>query len=84
MKISEKRENSLPAMGRSMTEGGEGTSIAEVATSLLACRLGAMEELRSSENSSKGEEEGRDLISEKKTRSVLRESNSLFQPTGLL
>ena len=52
-------------MGRSMTEGGEGTSIAEVAASLLVRRLGAMEELKSSENPSKGKEEGRDLISEK-------------------
>ena len=64
-------------MGRSMTGGGEGTSIAEVAASLHARLLVAMEELKSSENSSKGKEEGRDVISEENW-SVVRESNSLF------
>ena len=73
MKISRKKENSLPAMGRSMIGGGEGASVAEVAASLPTRCLGGMEELRSSENPSEGEEEGRDLISGKKTRSVLRE-----------
>ena len=67
MEISEKRENSLPAIGRSMTGGGEGASVAEVAASLPARHLGAMEELRSSENPSEGEER-RDLISGKKTK----------------
>ena len=51
-------------MGRLMTRGGEGASVAEVAASLPAHRLGAMEELKSSENPSEGKEEGRDLISE--------------------
>ena len=40
-----KRESSLPAIGRSMTEGGEGPSAAEVATSFPARLLGAIEEL---------------------------------------
>ena len=53
-------------MGRSMIGGGVGTSVAEVTASLPAHHLGAMEELRSSENPSEGEEEGRDLISGKK------------------
>ena len=35
-------------MGRSMTGGGEGPSVAEVAASLPAHLLGAMEELKSS------------------------------------
>ena len=51
-------------MGRSMIGGGESASVAEVAASLPARRLGAIEELKSSENLSKGKEEGRDLISE--------------------
>ena len=37
-------------MGRSMNGGGEGPSVAEVAASLPARLLGAMEELKSSEN----------------------------------
>ena len=41
-----KRESSLPAIGRSMTGGGEGPSAAEVATSFPARLLGAIEELR--------------------------------------
>ena len=49
-KSLDKRENSLPAMGRSMTGGGEGTSVAEVAASLPSHLLGAMEELKSFEN----------------------------------
>jgi len=44
----------------------ERASIAEVTASLPAHHLGAMEELRSSENPSEGEER-RDLISGKKT-----------------
>ena len=39
------RERSLPAIGRSMTGGGEGPSAAEVATSFPARLLGAIEEL---------------------------------------
>ena len=35
----------LPAIGRSMTGGGEGPSTAEVATSFPARLLGAIEEL---------------------------------------
>ena len=38
-------------MGRSMTGGGEGPSVAEVAVSLPARLLGAMEELKSSKKS---------------------------------
>ena len=49
-------------MGRSMTRGGEGASIAEVAASLPARLLGAMEELRSFENLNKGEGRKRDLF----------------------
>ena len=52
-------------MGRSMIGGGDGTFVAEVTASLPARRLGAMEELKNSENPSKGEEEGRYLISKK-------------------
>ena len=37
------RERSLPAIGRSMTGGGEGPSTAEVATSFPARLLGAIE-----------------------------------------
>ena len=61
-KSLDRRENSLPAMGRSMTGGGEGASIAEVAASLPARLLGAMEELRSSENLNEGEGKERDLF----------------------
>ena len=39
-----KREKSLPAIGCSMTGGGEGPSVAEVATSFPARLLGAIEE----------------------------------------
>ena len=42
MKISEYKEKSLPAMGRSMIGGGEGASVAEVAATLPAHSLGAM------------------------------------------
>ena len=49
-------------MGRSMTGGGGGPSVAEVAASLPARLLGAMEELKSSENLSKGEGGERDLF----------------------
>ena len=38
------RESSLPAIGRSMTGGGEGPSAAEVVTSFPARLLGAIEE----------------------------------------
>ena len=49
-------------MGRSMIGGGEGASVAEVAASLPARLLGAMEELKSSENLNEGEREERDLF----------------------
>ena len=39
------RGSSLPAIGRSMTGGGEGPSAAEVATSFPARLLSAIEEL---------------------------------------
>ena len=48
-----KRESSLPAIGCSMTEGGEGPSAAEVATSFPARLLGAIEKLRKLLNSLK-------------------------------
>ena len=41
-------------MGRSMTGEGEGASVAEIAASLPARLLGAMEELSSSENLNEG------------------------------
>ena len=50
-------------MGRSMTGGGEGASVTEVAASLPARLLGAMKELWSSENWNEEEEE-RDSLSE--------------------
>ena len=49
-------------MVRSMTGGGEGASIAEVAASLPARLLGAMKELRSSENLNEGEGRERELF----------------------
>ena len=49
-------------MGRSMIGGGEGASVAEVAASFPARLLGAMEELKSSENLNEGEEGERDLF----------------------
>ena len=49
-------------MGHSMTGGGEGPSIAEIAAFLPACLLGAMEELTSSENLNEREREERNLF----------------------
>ena len=49
-------------MGRSMIGGGEGASVAEVTVSLPARLLGAMEELKSSENLNEGERGERDLF----------------------
>ena len=46
MKISDQKERSLSAIGRSMTGGGEGPSVAEVATTFPARLLGAIEELK--------------------------------------
>ena len=54
-----KRESSLPAIGRSMAGGGEGPSVAEVATSFPARLLGAIEELRKLSNFFNGKERGR-------------------------
>jgi len=62
MKISEYNEKSLPAMGRSMTGGGEGPSVADIAAFLPARLLGAMEELKSSENLNEEEGGERDLF----------------------
>ena len=45
-----KRKSFLPAIGRSMTGGGEGPSPAEVATSFSARLLGAIEELQKLSN----------------------------------
>ena len=61
-KSLDKRENFLPGMGRSMTGGGEGASVAEVVASLPARFLGAMEELKSSENLNEEEEGERYLF----------------------
>ena len=55
-KSLDKRENSLPVMGRSMIGGGEAASVAEVVASLPACLLGVIEELKSSKNLNEGEE----------------------------
>ena len=67
-------------MGRSMTGGGEGPSVAEVAAPLPAHLLGAMEELKSSKNLNEGEREKRDLFSGNSKR-----SDSLsFNPIGFL
>jgi len=41
-----KRKSPLPATGRSMTEGGGGPSVAEVAASFPARLLGTIEELQ--------------------------------------
>ena len=49
-------------MGHSMTGGGEGPSVAKVASSLPTRLLGAMEELKSSENLNEGERGERDLF----------------------
>ena len=68
-------------MGRLMIGRGDGASVAEVAASLPAHRLGAMEELKSSENPSEGKEEGRDLISEENW-SVLEKVILSFIPPG--
>ena len=43
--FNQKGKSSLPAIGRSMTGGGEGPSAVEVATSFSARLLGAIEEL---------------------------------------
>ena len=61
-KSLDKKENSLPAKGRSMTGGEEGASVAEVAATLPAHLLRAIEELRSSENLNEGEGRERDLF----------------------
>ena len=58
-------------MGRSMTGGGEGPSVAEVAASLPARLLGAMEELKSSENLNEGERERKRLVSLEIQREVI-------------
>ena len=49
-------------MGRSMTGGGGGLSVAVVAASLPARLLGAMEELKSSETLNEEEGGERDLF----------------------
>ena len=58
-------------MGHSMTGGGEGPSVAEVAASLPARLLGAMEELKSSENQTKKKEEKEIFFSLKIRREVI-------------
>ena len=69
-------------MGRSMIGGGEGASVAEVAASLPARRLGAMKNCEVLKIGMK--EKKRKEIRSLKVRSILREVNSLFQPIGLL
>ena len=75
------RKNYLPAMGRSLTREEEGASVAEVAASLPACLLGAMEELKSSENLKRRKKRRKILVSLKIQREVIL---SLFSPIGLL
>ena len=55
-------------MGRSMTWGGKGASATEVAASLPARLLGAMEKLKSSENLNEGEGGERDLFLQKNSK----------------
>ena len=62
MKISKQKGKSLPAIGRSITGGGDSPSVVEVAASLPARLLGAMEELKSSENLNEEERGERDLF----------------------
>ena len=57
-----KRGSPLPAIGHSMTGGGEGPSVAEVANSFPARLLGAIERLRKLSNFLNGEERGRTRI----------------------
>ena len=57
-------------MGHSMTGGGEGPSVTEVAASLPAHLLGAMEELKSSENLNERERRKR-LVSLEIQREVI-------------
>ena len=59
-------------MGRSMTGGGEGASIAEVTASLPAHLLGAMKELRSSKNLNEGE--GREICFSKNLKFYFKRS----------
>ena len=67
-------------MGHSMTRGGEGASVTEVAASLPARLLGVMEELKSSENLNEGKEKKETCFSENSKR-----SDSLsFSPIGFL
>ena len=71
-------------MGRSMIKGGDGASIAEVAASLPARRLGAIKNYgKVLQVWNEGEGEERDLFSEN-LKCFLREGSSLFQPSGLL
>ena len=78
-----KRGSPLPVIGRSMTGGGEGPSVAEVANSFPARLLGAIERLRKLSNFLNGEERGRRRIKglQKKSlekRSVLSQPDRAF------
>ena len=67
-----------------MIGGGDGASVTEVATSLLARCLGAMKNWEIMEVWMKNKKK-KEIHSLKKIRNVLflREGDSLFQPTGL-
>ena len=68
-------------MGRSMIGGGEGPSIAEDAASLPARLLGAMKELKSSENLNEGEREEKETCFSENSK---RSDSLSFSPIGLL
>ena len=74
MKISEKRENSQLAMGRSMIGGGDGASVAEVAASLPARRLGAMKNWEVLKVWTKEKEEKGICLSKKKFEVLFKRS----------
>ena len=77
-----KRERSLPAIGRSMTGGGEGPSVAEVATSFPARLLGAIEEqwrfLNSQVKKKEEEEESNALENSKRSDDFLSQPDRAF------
>ena len=70
-------------MGCSMIGGGEGASVAEVAASLPACRLGAIKNCEGVLKIRMKEKKKKEICS-LKIQSILREVNSLFQPIKLL
>ena len=76
------RESSLPAIGHSMTGGGEGPSVVKVATSFPAPLLGAMGDLKKCLNFQMKKKEGE---KESKFSENFKQRDLLFlSPTGLL